>query len=490
MYLLQGFYALLLNPIYKITGKIDERVRNAIITLCCIFLTGFFIAYYDAANRLGIYLKHTKNSMLCGLVLVILVICSIKAPLKKVEWDRVLFYLFFIAGLGIVAISFLHPIGRGYRPFGMMMMVGFPCMYFVWNNRGDYDVLYKRLSFATCFVGLLFFAYCLKLAANGELLIADGRVCAFFRNANMFSMVGMVMVCASVYMFMVNRKSLIWFIYSVASFAVGWEIVLLGVSRLSILVDAGSVAALVIYGIKTRSAIITEQGRTATYLRSLAILVVLVLTVTAGSFVLKMNSNAIMEKALAESAATEQQAGDAAAAPAEIPAPVEVPADDQASATNRFDVSGLDANGYTAGRLRIWQGYAQHLNMLGNNYKKADIHAITGSRAVHAHNNFLELAFRCGIPVACLHILLELYAGIVCIIFLFGKKYREPYYLFTIVFMICYAVESMFDIATLPFERQAPFFFYMALIPLFGRKTNVPEVPDRYETPRHMRKDK
>ena len=39
--------------------------------------------------------------------------------------------------------------------------------------------------------------------------------------------------------------------------------------------------------------------------------------------------------------------------------------------------------------------------------------------------------------------------------------------------MICYAVESMFDIATLPFERHAPFYFYMALIPLFGRLNDV-----------------
>ena len=30
MYQLQKVYALLLNPVYKLTGSIDERIRNAL----------------------------------------------------------------------------------------------------------------------------------------------------------------------------------------------------------------------------------------------------------------------------------------------------------------------------------------------------------------------------------------------------------------------------------------------------------------------------
>ena len=43
--------------------------------------------------------------------------------------------------------------------------------------------------------------------------------------------------------------------------------------------------------------------------------------------------------------------------------------------------------------------------------------------------------------------------------------------------MITYAVQSLFDIATMPFERPAPFYFYMAMIPIFmfGSNTNVEE---------------
>lgn len=463
----------MLNPVFKVTGKIDERIRNAIISLCCIFLTGFFAAYYEADNSFGLYLDHTRNNMICGCVLIILVICSIREPLKKVKWNPVLFYLFFLGGFGIVAISFLHPIGSGYRSFGLMMMVGFPCLYYVWNNRGDYDTLYKRLAWATCLVGLLTFAYSVYLAANGKLLFIDGRVNAFFRNQNMFSMTGMVMVCAALYLFIANRNSLPWFLFSTVSFATGWEIVLLGVSRLSILVCAGSIVALIIFGIKTHRNIIEEPGHPGIVLKTVIIIATTIAVIAAGSYLFIADNGIDANKAAADNSAQEDQAVE----------------DEQLTATDRFDTSGVDMDTYTAGRISIWRGYSQTLNMWGNTFDKEKIHEVTGSYVVHAHNNFLEYAYRCGVPVACIHILLELYAGIICIIFLFDKKYKEPYHLFAIIFMICYALESMLDIATLPFERQAPFFFYMALIAVFGKNTEAVEVPDNYETPRHMRKE-
>ena len=207
MYYLQGFYSLMLNQTYKITGKIDERFRNGVITLCCVFLSGFFIAYYDVANRWTLYLRHGHNNLICSLVIIVMIIFSVRAPLVRVRWDVKLFWLLFAAGLGLVVISFIHPIGDGYRSFGFMMMFLFPCLYYVWNNRGDYNTLYIRLAGATSAVGLAFYIKLTFLALNGELAEEGFRVKAYFYNANLVSMVGMVMICSAVYMFFVNRTS-------------------------------------------------------------------------------------------------------------------------------------------------------------------------------------------------------------------------------------------------------------------------------------------
>ncbi|MBR3376599.1 MAG: O-antigen ligase family protein [Mogibacterium sp.] len=459
MYYLQSLYAFVLNNIFKLTGKIDEKIRNTVITLCCLFLSGFFIEYFDKHNKSTLYLHHTHNNIICGAVLIILVIVSVKEPLKRVRWKPFLFYTFFIAGAGIVAVSFLHPIGNGYRSFGLMMMVGFPCLYYVWNNRGDYNVLFKRLSASTAIVGLALYIKCVKMAMAGTLEVEWGeRVAAFFYNSNMFSMIGMVMVCAAVYMFIVNIESIIWFIFATLSFACGWGIIFLGGSRLSVLVGAGSIISLLIFGFKIRIRPVSGRTRIISYIKSLCLLLVTVVVIISSSTLIEINMNAINQRDY-EAA---KDAGNEA-----LFVPQEVQSDSVGGVADRFDTNDTDLNKYSSGRIELWTRYASHLNMWGNDLSKTNFSELTGSGVQHAHNNFLEYGYRCGIPVACIHILLELYAGVMCLIFLFGKKYRDPAYLFAIAFMVCYAVESMFDIATLPFERPAAFYFYMALIPVF-----------------------
>ena len=130
----------------------------------------------------------------------------------------------------------------------------------------------------------------------------------------------------------------------------------------------------------------------------------------SGPVLLTINShNASQKDASEESAVLTEEA-------------VETSENDTVSAADRFDTSGKDINAYTAGRINIWKGYASHLNMWGNAFDDVKIHEVTGGPVVHAHNNFLEIAYRCGVPVACIHLLLELYTGIICIVFLFGKN--------------------------------------------------------------------
>ena len=340
------------------------------------------------------------------------------------------------------------------------MMFGFPCLYYVWNNRQDYDELFKRLSAATVIVGIAYYIWCFIMASKGELSLPGGRMAGNFYDANMYSMIGMVMLSCSTYMLLVNRQSKAWFVLTALGFGIGIDITFLGESRLSIMSVAGSLVALTIYYLKCRSDYASGKKRWARFLRVEILLVSLVVFMFAGKAMISINTQAIInntpEQALIEESAE-------AAADTSL----------DGGALDRFDTDGKDINSYTAGRYNIWKGYAQFLNMTGNDFSKADWQALTERKVKHAHNNFLEIAYRCGIPVAVLHTLLELVAGIICIIYLFSHKHREPAYLFSIVFLITYAVQSLFDIATIPFERPAPFYFYMAMVPIFmyGRKT-------------------
>lgn len=484
MTLLQRLYSIILNPLYSITSRINERVRNIYISICCFCLTASFVVYFHSDFELRN--ERTMVHFVCSILLFALIIFSIRRPLKPVKWNKLIFYTFFAAGLGVFVISFLHPIGDGYRAGYLLVMLGFPCLYYVWNNRGDYNTLYIRISASTCLVAILYFIYYANLASQGELDFLDGRVCASFYDPNMFSMIGMVAVIAALYMILIKRDSVVWYAYTAVSMGVAISIVYLGGSRLSILVVAACLFSFAVFYIKT---VIIPGGFRPAGIRIIKLAIVIASTVMfvfAGNFLLSMNNMIVVEKAMqaeieatadaetadAETAAQAEQTEQAEPAASEVPdinQPVD--ADENQDVIDRI-VSSSDLttpDSFLSGRLTLWKNYGQFLNMTGNDFSKTDWAVMNANapKAKHAHNNFFELGYRCGIPVACINILLELFAGIICLIWLFGRKYTDPYYLFCVMAMACYALESMFDIATIPFERPAPYFFYMAMIPVF-----------------------
>lgn len=476
MHILQKLFATILNFFFKFTNRIDEKIRNMMISLSCSGLIVFFVFYFTTSYKKLLKNALTFDSMICSIFLLAIIIFSIKEELQPVKWNKVIFYTFFAAGAGVVAISFLHPIGSGYRAWGTLMMFGFPCLYYVWNNRGDYDALYKRLSASTLIVGISYYCYCFYLACQGKIVIVSDRVNGTFYDANMFSMIGMIMVGCSLYMLLVNRHSKIWFVLTILGFGVGISITMLGESRLAILSDFGSVVAFSIFYLKIRKTL--KENKARRFLRAELLLLSMVLFLVAGNAMTSINQEA--QRRLEDTSIASVNVEDAL----HEPTTYETRSTQKGGYTggdvfDRFNIDGQDINTYTAGRYQIWKNYAQFLNSTGNDFSKADWFALTYNTVKHAHNNFLEIGYRCGIPVAILHTFLELCAGIICLIYLFNRNYYKPYYLFAIVFMITYTIQSLFDIATIPFERPAPFFFYMIMVIIFSFKTTIVENPEK-----------
>ena len=468
MSLIQGLFILILNPICRAITRVKETTRNSFIFFSCTGIVIFFVLFFSTSMKPILKKELTMDSRICTIMILVIILFSLKKEVERVKWNPPFFYLFFVSGAGILITGFLHPIGRGYMDWGFLMMTVFPCLYFVWNNRCDYDVLYKRLSAGTILVGTIYYAYCFYLSNKGRLVIVGDRMRGTFYDANMFSMIGMIMVSCSVYMLLVNRSSKAWFLLTAIGFGIGNSITLLGQSRLSILSNIGSIAALIIFYMKTKEDYEKNEKKIKRFVRAELLLLSLVLFVMIGNLMVSLNNRAMEDNNSATVAST-------------VTIPVTADKAINTSDTillsggplDRFIPKGNSLNSYTAGRYNIWKNYARHLNMLGNDFSKADWMELTGKTVKHAHNNFLEIGYRCGVPVAIAHTLLELLAGIVCIVYLFSRRFRSPYHLFCIVFMITYTIQSLFDIATIPFERPAPFFFYMALIPLFGRTKQI-----------------
>lgn len=453
-YLLQNAYIAVLNPIYSLTKKLSTRIRKGVIQFLCFCMPMLFILRH--ASILSPYLKNETHYQIVGtIILLLLIIFSINAPLHMVPWRKIVLYPMVLSGILIILISCIHTVGSGYRLFGLMLIFLYPCLCFVWNNRKDYEQLFIPLSIAICLVNFIIYAYCFYLASMGNFpALYENRYAGPLNNPNFLSMIGMMAFCASLYLIYIHAELDFRFVLLTLSIGAGFSLVTLGQSRLSILVCIVNAVVVLFFYLKY-----SRKGKKRTIILKLIVLCsIFILTLFTAHFMVLM-----------------QHSFDAVA-------PADTPTSEQAVASepvapngvlDRFDVDdSADANSFTSGRILIWKSYADHLTLLGNNFCATDWNTMAHDPSHHAHNNFLEMAYRFGVPVGILYILLELFAGIIALQYLFFNRYKNPTLLFPILIMVMFVFESMLEVATLSFERIAPCYYFFALIPIIDPSLN------------------
>ena len=455
-YLLQSAYIAILSPIYRLTRKIDDAVRNTILFVLFLIVFVYFACVRSPILSPAVFgfLPTLCAKHLFGIALIILIcIFSIDRPLQHVEWKKIIFIPQFVLGLGIVIIGFLHPIGDGYQTFGFMLLIVFPCLFFVWNNRRDYDLLFSILVYAMIVVNLCLFLLHFYYAAKGQLTIETVRCAGIMYNSNNFSLVGLELVLGATYLLAVQRPKLPLFILSCSAAGVGFGIIVLGQMRLAVIILFLCLFTVIFFYIKY-----CDKKSEGVFVR-LFVGVFLIVQLLLLSFLLIPINNAAI---LSNTDVGQETTGQTVVAP-ESPGVVE-----------RFDVEGKDANSFSSGRVTIWKNYARALNLLGNNYDEYDKDIMTSglSHGPYAHDIFLEIGYRCGIPVGLLSVFMLLVTGILALTYLFCNRNRTSYLLFPIIAVISYAVLSLLDCAVLPFFQAEVLLYYFAMIVFIDAQVN------------------
>lgn len=468
---LQSIFIIVLKPVSRLSSKLNEKTRAICIQLTCIYFPFYFIYYYMGINNKELLLScfgtHNERHLMGCLFLLLLIFFSLDRAPRKVKWSVWIMYPMIICGIWMMIISFIHPVGDGYRAFAMMLIVAYPCLFFVWNNRGDYDNLFTPLSHALALTGGIYFVFCLYLASRGELRMILDRCAGLLYDANQFSMVGMVSCCGSLYLLVKYRKSwLRFFTYSI-TLGMGIAIVVMGQSRISLAVCAVNILVALFFYFRYCS-------------KSRVLVIIIKIIIVAGiianmiilsSLCIEYQKNLLMQ--LNGWTETSQEATADSVESQQENVPAEESSDSnstQSGNTSVIDRIKYDENTtldtYTAGRYHIWQNYMQFMNLTGNDYSKVDWNILTENTVHHAHNNFVEMAYRFGVPLGILFILFEAIVCFKALQYLFLNRKKQFVVLLPIFFVVMFLFESMLDIGTLPFERDAPFYYYMALIPM------------------------
>lgn len=449
---IQKVFISLLNLGYVVTSHLNKRAREWLVFIL-IFCTIFFINATRSPVLRDPYIYYFFRSnfsqyMLCTALFILLTLFSVDRTLKEVEWRKGVFYIGFFLGLAMIIVSFIHPVGGGYRLFGFQMAFLFPAFYLVWNNRKDYDVLFSYVSYAMIIVGIIFFVITLVAALKGEMIIAGPRCSGIMSNANCFSLVGLEMYIGVLYLAVTKRITLPKLVFLSVSAGIGIGIMLLGQMRIAIL----AVLMCGIFTIFFKLRYFREPVNRQKILYALLAFALIIVSIKVTYALVDINNRALQTINLGE-----------------------VVIDQDTDILDRF--SGGDEKGieqYSSGRTWIWKNYAKHLNFLGNNYENFNKEEMTGPHFGYAHNVFLEMGYRFGVPIAIWYLLYMLICGIICLFYLFARsKTKEQYLIFPIIAAIVFVLESLLDCALLPFFQPEALIYYISIAIVIDRKSAV-----------------
>lgn len=445
--LLQNLFILFLTPLSRITGRLSERSRAICIQIVCILFPTLFLYLYTWGNYPDLIIKSLSTAAhrhyVGCFLLFLLIVFSINRTPQRVKWNKWIIYPMVICGLWMTVISFIHQVGDGYRIFALMLIIGYPCLYFVWINRGDYEKLFDPFARALSFICLIVFVYCFHIALKGNFLFLYNRCAAMTIHPNLFCFIGMFGSCGALYMLTTKELSWIKYIFYSIVLGSGYAIVLMGESRTSFVacVVCFLVSLLFYYRYCEKSILVRRAVK-------LFITIDLVIIMIIMSHVCIDIQKTVELQETGTPVATEQITPNT-------------------SIVDRLTVeSGDTADSYSSGRIRIWKAYAQFFNLTGNDITHADWDILTPNGEKKAHNNFIEMSYRFGVPLGILFIIIEIIACLKALQFLFWNHKRHLYLLMPIMFVAIFLFMSMLDVATLPFQRDAPCYFYIAIIPM------------------------
>ncbi len=134
---LQDLFIFLLEPWIPIVGRIHDRVKYRLITLC--FVTDLVLF---CVVRYGLHKESYFYNTVCGILLMFAIaILSLDRSLVRIHWRRSLWIAWFAMCLVFTVSDILVP--KKMCGLGLILALVFTAVFFVWQNHTRKDLLWK-----------------------------------------------------------------------------------------------------------------------------------------------------------------------------------------------------------------------------------------------------------------------------------------------------------------------------------------------------------
>lgn len=417
---LQGIFQAVLGWFQPILSKIKRK--DVLLFLCFI---GFQLLTTLAINQVIMGSSFVTYGAGC-LLLALTILFSTKYPLKKTKWSLWMSIPWFLlTGLIIVTSIINDP---RYLTVGALYLVAYPCFFFVWNSRGDWEKLFSIIvrAYAVFFVGVL------VVTMVGYNPGAD-RFVGFFANPNSLgTYTATVAICLLVWADQCAQKSLWKMLLPWVLLGLCVGMCLMSRSRTSMM----AIAAVFFVWFVVRLITAERKGQ---FLISVVVglgcaVVGYFVLVLYYEFVRPVLENWLVQPAYAGSTLLDPVRG----------------------ALDRWDAEGMTADRFSASRISIWKSYLPHLKLFGN----AALPEALGIEKF-AHMTALQIAFTHGIVAGVCYVALCLISAVRALGY--AVRGRTPLAVFPLVVIVGYVAISLLESTYTPFCFHVEVLFYLVV---------------------------
>ncbi len=440
----QLLFCMILNTIWKYTKSFNEKTREMGLLMSVMMISISAYIY----TIVPIYV-HLLFKCIIGVVFMMgIILFSLNCEIKKVEWNTKIFVLWF--GFGILRLISGVVVSLEYLPLACIWLVGFPFIFLIWNNRGDYEKLFNIMYKGFMYPTLLFFILSILFVP-----IRSVSYTGMTGNPNSVGQHIAAIFPLAVGKYIFEKKEIrkerlfdatfICICVAFAFFSSGRTImvVMIGVTLVAIICQMFWEKG------KVRIQLLKEVG---------GILVGSILAVALLFGLNKVTTSVLPNYEYKENIKVEKnvELGEVA--------------DGFMNRMQGKDKAKISINDYSSGRIGIWVETIKSLNLQGHSSKEHIYTVRNGNMGNNVHNVFLQFAYDHGIFAGIVYVLLAVVALWGNIKLVLYSENRKKVYVTSLLVQIAYLGVALFTSINLPFLYEISFVYYITYAVLFVEK--------------------
>ncbi len=442
----QLFFCKILNLLWKYTKVMNPKTRERGLTISFMMISVSAYVYSIAPISVHLLVK-----CIIGVIFMSgIIFFSVDREIKKIEWDNKIFVLWF--AFGILRLISGFTVSLEYLPLACVWLIGFPMIFLVWNNRGEYEELFISMYKGFMWPTIIFFVLSILFSP-----IHYVSYTGMTGNPNSIGQhIAAIFPMAIGKYFFVKRKNKREEIFDISFLSTCIAFAFFSSGRTIMVVMVGVVLVSMIC-----RRVIVNSAKEVQLLKKIGKLLVGSIIITTIIFVVNRAATSVLPNYEYRYTKTPITKNDEA---------LDKIADGFIERMQGSDKAGSSINDYSSGRINIWIETLKKFNLKGHPSKEHIYTVRNGDVGNNVHNVFLQFSYDHGVIAGggfCLLVLYALWKNVNLILYYRDKKI---FYICSLLVQVSYLGEALFTSINLPFLYEISFVYYIIYTVLFAVK--------------------